>query len=780
MENTSNFKEFLQPYLKRWKWFLISLPLCFLLAFLYLKKSTPVYNVKTTVLIKDAKSGSSSIESGLLQSLGGLGGMNNNTVENEIEVLKSKKIMTSVVEKNGLQTKIISKGALRSKELYKASSPVLVNVVNEKKGEKFPKKPLDLNLQPQYVIISSPELKNDIKANYNTLISLPYANIFIRKNPNFEPPKREEDELGDIQLFISRFEGAVSAYQKMLDVKLVNKDATVLSLSMNYPQTGKASDILNSLVQEYNQDAIADKNLDSKKSMDFIEERINIISSDLGDVETNLKDFKTQNNISDLGTETKLNLQVASEAKVKELEIDTQLELTNALISFVNRQGSYQVIPTNVGLGNSEATQSILTYNNLVLERDELLKNATASNPIVKDISAKIDGMRRSIMQSLQKNKTYLDISKGNLQLEQNKAQASVARVPRIEQLFRGIERQLHIKENLYLLLLQKREETAIALALTAPKARVLDKAYSSDEPVAPRKNIIFALSFLMGLGIPFGLIYLKEMFDNKIHSKHDIEVNSSIPVIAEIPKIGRNENDLVEKNDMSPMAEAFRILITNMNYMLPKNNRGKIVFVTSSVKGEGKTFISINLSLTLASATRKVVIIGSDVRNPQLQRYDESKKNAVGLSEYLYESDMPVSQIINTSKVNPYCDIIYSGSIPPNPTELLTNGRYAVLLEELSMRYDYVIVDTAPLMLVTDTFLISDLADATLYVTRSEYTEKDFLDFINNAKEDSKIHNVGLIINDVSKSNFGYGNKYGYGYNNSQKSFFERLKSRL
>lgn len=777
MEKTSNLKDFLKPYIINWKWFIISFLLCLALAFFYIKRSTPVYNIKTTVLIKDAKSGSSSIESGLLQSLGGFGGMSNNSVENEIEVLRSKKIMTAVVDNNSLQASVFSKGTFRTRELYKNSAPILVHVVNEKKGIKFPKKPLSFTLDKNTITISSPELKKTITAQYDKLVSLPYANIFIRKNPNFEPPKKEEDPLGDIEVRIISYDGVVTLFQKMLDVKLVNKDATVLSLAINYPEPGKAVDILNSLIVEYNQDAIDDKNNDSKKSMDFIEERINIISQDLGDVESNLKNFKTENNISDLVTETKLNLQATADARMREMGIETEMELTRSLMSYVNKQGNYQIIPTNVGLGKSEAIQS---YNQLVLERNRLLENATVSNPLVKDVSAQIDGMKSSIMQTLAKNLTALDISKENLQKEQNITKSNISRVPRIEQLFRGIERQLHIKENLYLLLLQKREETAIALALTAPKARVLDKAYSSDEPIAPRKKVIFALSILMGLGIPFGLIYLKEMFDDKIRSKHDIEDLSPIPVVAEIPKVERKENDLVAKNDMSPMAEAFRILITNMNYMLPKKEGGKVIYVTSSVKGEGKTFISINLALSLASASRKTIIIGSDIRNPQLQRYDESKRGSRGLSEYLYDSDLQVNDVVNQSLMNPHCDIIYSGGIPPNPTDLLSNGRFPQLLNDLREMYDYIIVDTAPLMLVTDTFLITEFADATLYVTRSEYTQKDFLKFIDNSVEAQKILNVGLIINDVKKSNFGYGNTYGYGYGSSERSFLQRLKDKF
>lgn len=780
MEQTSNIKDFLSPFLKKWKWFLVSVTICIVFAFIYIKRSIPIYNIRTTVLIKDAKSGSSSIESGLLQSLGGFGGMNNNSVENEMEVLKSKKVMSQVVKNINLQTTIISKGAFNTRELYKNSSPILVDVVNEKPGQKFPKKPLKVDLRKDDLVISSPELDKNIVARYNSLVSLPYANIFVRKNTSYVAPKEDEDPLGDLELFISTYEGTVSSFQHMLDVKLTTKDATVLNLSVNYPQPQKAIDVLNTLIQKYNQDAIDDKNLDSKKSMDFIEDRINIISRDLGEVESNLKNFKTENSISDLVTETKLSLEASAEANTKEIEFDTQLELTNSLLSFVKRQNNYEVLPTNVGLGNSEAAQSINNYNYMVLERARLLESATPSNPLVKDITAKIDGGKEAIVQMLNKNRTYINIAKANLQTEQVAGRNYVSKIPRIEQLFRGIERQMRIKENLYLLLLQKREETAIALALTAPKARVLDSAYSSDEPVAPRKMVILALGIMMGLGIPFALIYLKALFDTKIHTMHDLESLTTIPVVAQIPKLAHSQNDLVERNDVSPMAEAFRILITNMKYMLPKNNEGKIVYVTSSVKGEGKTFISINLALTLATPSKKVIIIGADIRNPQLQRYDESKKGSKGLSEYLYDQDLKARDVVNVSKMNPYCDIIYSGSIPPNPTDLLTNGRFAILLDELRNDYDYVIVDTAPLMLVTDTLLISDLADATLYVTRSGYTEKDFIKFINDSKAGSKILNVGLIVNDVSNNDMGYGNKFGYGYGKTNQTFFEKLRSRF
>lgn len=269
------------------------------------------------------------------------------------------------------------------------------------------------------------------------------------------------------------------------------------------------------------------------------------------------------------------------------------------------------------------------------------------------------------------------------------------------------------------------------------------------------------------------------ELLNTKIKSKHDLEKLSHAPVLGELPSIEKGDSD-IQMNDISPMAEAFRILITNINFILPKKGKGKVVFVTSTVKGEGKTFTSVNLSLALASPSKKTIIIGSDIRNPQLQRYNTARKGLKGLTEYLYSEQTKLKEIIHVSTFNPHLDVIYSGMIPPNPTELLTNGRYEKLLEELKTEYDYIIIDTAPLMLVTDTFLIADMADATIYVTRSRYTEKPLIEFANSNIDQSKIKNVGFVLNDVNKNYFGYGNKYGYGYSAKEKSWIEKIKDRL
>lgn len=773
-KTTNNLSDFdinllIKPYLSRWYWFVISIAIMLILAILYIKTSVPIYTVKSAVLVKDTKKslGAGGADMGVLEGLSGFGGMSTNSIENELEVFKTKKLARDVVAINNLQTSIYSLESIRKNELFGDTSPIIIHVIHEKKNKKFPDHPFTIAFDKNKVILKSTEYDFSQNVEYGRSISLPFANIIITNNTNFDKEKAK-DIGNELEVNFSPAESAASAVQKMVQVDLADKDATVINLTINYPQTDKAKAILKSLVDSYNKDAILDKNSESQKTKEFIDERINKISTELGNVESEKEKFKTENKITDLMTEAKINLESSADATKKQLELDAQLELNNDLITYLNKQNSYQLLPVNIGLENQESNASIATYNKMVMDRNRLLENATPQNPLVQDITQQINSMKRSVSESLQKNRVALQYALNEYQSEQNKIGSRITKIPFQEKLFRSLERQQQIKENLYLLLLQKREETAISLAVIAPKARIVEPAFVGDKPVAPKKMIIILASLILGTLIPMVIVYLKELVNTKVISKDDLKRLTKIPVVAEIPAVRKNEAQVIKQNDFSQLAEAFRILTTNIGFMLPKVDTGKVIFVSSSIKGEGKTFVSMNLALSLCqSNNEKVVIIGADIRNPQLQRYNGGRNPGKGLTEFLYDKNTSVDEILFKNPNNEKCDIIYSGTIPPNPTELLKNGRLGVLLEMLKSKYQYIIVDTAPLLLVTDTLTIVQYADLKLYVTRSNYTDRALIDFANDAVETGKLTNVAFVLNDVTKQNFGYGNKYGYGYNN-------------
>lgn len=775
--NEPTLREQIEIYLRHWPWFIIAVLISLTVAYLYLRYTTPFFQSTTSIIIKDSKGRGAASELAAFEDIGLISGMNTNSIENEIEILRSRRLLRNVVDELNLHIKYFREGNIKTSELF-LNKPFEIKILDKKQEIGFP------NNQVQIKILSSDtfqfldqENNIDINAGFGDKIALPYADITLIPNP------KALESLGKeytIQVQLSKPENSVSYYRGAIQVNPVVKNSSVIQLTLNDPIKDKAESILNELVVQYNKDAIEDRNMVATNTAEFIEERLQIITKELDSVETDKVIFKQENKLTNIEAEAQLFLESASELNKRQLDLTTQLSLVNSVINYLTEDDLTALLPSNLGISQEGLQGLIQNYNQLVLERNKLLRSSTEQNPVVVNLANQINQLKGNVLRSLENLKSSIETSLRDLRRQEGIFGSKISQVPDTEKELRNIVRQQNIKEALYLFLLQKREETSLSLAVTAPKAKIVDLAHSSSSPVSPKPNIILLAALLLGLLIPFLIIYLNQLLYNKVSNRKDVErLAPNIPLIGEIPKLARDEEELIQKNDTSVLAESFRILRTNLQYIFANKNlaeKSKTIFVTSTVKGEGKTFTSVNLALTLSNVGKKVILVGADIRNPQLHRFIKNYDVKKGVTDYLVQPELTIEELIHKSSFNTSLDILFSGSIPPNPAELLLNERVTVLFEKLKQNYDYVIVDTAPSMLVTDTLLINHFADITLYVIRADYTERRLLEFPVDCVADKKLQGVTFILNNVKMSNFGYGNKYGYAYGVAKKGFFQKL----
>jgi capsular exopolysaccharide synthesis family protein len=740
-----NLREAFEKYSYHWKWFVLGVFIALTAAFIYLRYATYQYEVSSTILIDDKDNGGGlTSELSAFEDLGLLSG-SKTSLDTEMGVLKSRTLMERVIKELNLQVTYYSKGRIGTNEVYKSEVPFNVNLfVNDSilytldttftitafASTRFVLKDSDGNQAGQGVF------GENIQSEFGSMIITP-TNINSVK------------EGQEIMVRIKPLEEVAIAYKKLINIAPESKKSSLLILSLKDPVKKKAEAILDNLISYYNKDAIEDKSQIAKNTDVFINNRIDDISVELTNLDMGVENYKTENKLSDIASEAGLVLQSNADLTNQIVDLTSQIKLIDYVIRYM-KSNKDELIPSNLGVLNESTGQNTLNYNKL---------------------------LRESIDQGLRNSRSSLSIALNEARIQENRLDTKISSAPKKEREIRDIQRQQQIIETLYLYLLQKREENSISLAVTAPNAKIIDRAYGSDIPVSPKKMIVYIVALLLGLIVPFMVIYIRLLLDNKIHTLEDVEAVVKAPILGDIPMTRSEKKVIISEQDRSNVAESFRLLRTNVNFMLPgAKDAAKTIFITSTIGGEGKTFIAINLASALALLNKKVLLIGADIRKPKIATYLNTKQEK-GLTHYLIDTSLKVADVIVHHKET-NLDVLETGIIPPNPSELLTNGRFDEVIAYGKANYDYIIIDTAPVNIVTDTLLLGHHADLFIFVIRANFLDKRLLKIPKTMYENKRLPNMAVLINDTNyeKRGYGYGYGYGYGQPDSKRPWWKRI----
>ena len=788
-EEQVNIQEIFFRYLIHWPWFVVSVIICVACAWGYLRLTTPVYNITATVLIKDEKKGGGASMSSELEKMG-LDGFvsSSNNVDNEIEVLRSKSLAREVVNNLGLFVTYMDEDEFPGKELYH-TSPVLVSLTHQE-ADKLPGR-MEVNMTLQPIGSMDVQIKVGKKEYQKHFEKLPAVfptdegtvAFFANKDTLSTASQENVTKERHITAFINRPFSVAKGYANSLSIAPTSKTTSVVLVSLKNTNIRRGRDYINKLLEMYNINANNDKNEVAQKTAEFIDERIGIISKELGSTEQDLENFKRSAGITDLSSEAQIALTGNAEYEKKRVENQTQINLVMDLQRYM-KGNEYEVLPSNIGLQDAASAGAIDRYNQMLVERKRLLRTSTENNPAIINLDTSIRAMRTNVQATLDATLKGLQITKEDLAREAGRYSRRINDAPTQERQFVSIARQQEIKAGLYLMLLQKREENAITLAATANNAKIIDEALADDNPVSPKRMMIYLVSLVLGMGLPVGIIYLIGLTKFKIEGRADVEKLTLLPVVGDIPLADEKAGSIaVFENKNNLMSETFRNVRTNLQFMLEKGRN--VILVTSTISGEGKSFVSANLAISLSLLGKKVVIVGLDIRKPGLNKVFNIPKKEHGITQFLTNPITNLMDLVQSSDINKNLFILPGGTVPPNPTELLARDGLEKAIETLKENFDYVILDTAPVGMVTDTLLIGRTADLSVYVCRADYTRKAEFTLINELAENNKLPNLCIAINglDLQKKKYGYyygygkyskyygyGKRYGYGYGYGEK----------
>lgn len=762
-----------------WKWFVLSLIICMGAAHIYLRYATPIYQSAAKLLIKDDEGSSSSFKGGnSIMSATNLGIISNsNGIDNEMEILKSRTLAQQTVYDLKLYVNYRHEGKLKDHVLYGDQE---VNIDMDLEHLKKLNAPMNLKITREgrnyhvtgsyYVPIDNNSFKPEAVNIDKTFSALP-ATIgtrvgVVRFTQNGNYMLRDGESLKATMIAP---EIAAGKYVGNLNVTESSKTTTIVDLVLNDEIPQRAIDYLKQLAIVYNRQANEDKNEIAVRTEQFINQRLEKINAELGSTEGQLENYKKRNNMVELKTNATQAVANADQYAQKLSEANTQVALLDELTKYMNEPSNrHQPIPSNVGLSDASATSLINEYNKIALQRNQLLHSASENSPTVTPLTAQLDDLNSSIKRAMTQARAGLKIQRNSIAAQAGKYEGQINNTPEQERMLTQIGRQQEVKSGLYLMLLQKREENSISLAATADKGKLIDTPVFTGK-VTPKNSIIMLIALILGLAIPAGILFLLEFFRYKIEGHNDVEKLTNLPIIADVAiasERAKTKADIVvHENKNNLMEEIFRSLRTNLQFLLKQHD--KVIMFTSTTSGEGKTFIASNVAISFALLGKKVVLVGLDVRKPRLAELFEIDDHHHGITNLLVKDEVNWSDVkeqIIPSGINDKLDILMAGPVPPNPGELVTRESLDQTMEQLKEHYDYILIDTAPVGLITDTLALGRISNATVYVCRADFTQKASFGLINSLSMEKKLPNMSIVLNGVDLSKKKYGYYYGYG----------------
>lgn len=775
-ENPIQIKQVIGKYIGYWPWFLGTVIVALFIASVYLRYADVIYKTEAKVkLLTDKENSNFSLDVTKLFN------KSNINLENEVALFKSVHLSEQVVKNLKLNVEYYFNGSVTSKKTY--NSPFVVTYVE-------PENRLKSVLQYSITVTATGYTILDLKSGKSNTTKGYWLNAPLPNLPITIHPALNQNIATSIDknftVVLNPITQSALELSNSVQIDPEGKESDILVISLDGTDGAQSETIINTLIQVFEEDGIKDKQEVSRRTIDFVDDRFVYLRKELDSIEISKKEYKKSNNLSFIQEDAGASILTKTSKEQALYDIESQLLLAKLLAENIASQKVFELLPANIGIQNVSINQLVEGYNTSVLEYQKVHTSAGNNNPTLQVLVNTLTNQKRNIINSVKGYKQQLQTTLAQSELAQRTAEGSFSSLPEKEKVLRSIERQQNLKESLYLLLLQKREEASINLAVTVPNTKIIDYAITKNGPIAPQRSKIFIGALFIGLLLPFGILFLMFKLDDKIHNAVDVENKTrSVPVLAELPSL----SDTTDSTAQS--IEAFRTLANNTNFITPmaENNEGSVIFVTSSIKGEGKTFVSYNLANAYAHLDKKVILIGADFRNPQLHKYlEQTRKAHKGFSNYLYDPAVQWQDLICKVEEEEFSfDVLLSGDIPPNPTLLLSNQRFAAVITELKKVYDLIIFDTPPTLLVTDTLIISKYADTTLYVVRSGITEKKLVTYSSKLNEDKKIINMGYVINDINFSssygygygynyNYNYGYGYGYGKDIEKKSWYKRF----